>query len=127
MSYEILTIDADTTEPSMVKIFIIFDVHYIVMCIVVHLEWYRFPFQSDRKYNKLKSLKVAQMYGCVDDGVCDVMWDVVCDILCDVDAVCDGVSGGEGSGNVNWLILWCLGVLVTDWKTDGQTNGHWWL
>ena len=74
MSYEILTIDADTTEPSMVKIFIIFDVHYIVMCIVVHLEWYRFPFQSDRKYNKLKSLKVAKskyddVFNVVDVGV----------------------------------------------------------
>ena len=47
-------------------------------------------------YNKLKSLKVAQMHGCVDNGVCNTVCgmscgDVVCDVLCDV--VCDGVSG----------------------------------
>ena len=39
--------------------------------------------------NKLKSLKVAQVQGCMDDGVC--VCDVVCNAVCDVvhDAVCD--------------------------------------
>ena len=44
--------------------------------------------------NKLKSLKVAQVQGCVGDGVCvmlcdDAVCDVVCDVVCNV--VCDVV------------------------------------
>ena len=46
------------------------------------------------------------------DVVCDGVWDVVC----------DGVSGGECCGKVKWMILSCLGVLVTDWRTDEQTD-----
>ena len=46
------------------------------------------------------------------DNVCDGVWDVVC----------DGVSGGECCGKVKWMILSCLGVLVTDGRTDGRTD-----
>ena len=72
------------------------------------------------------------------DSVCDVVWwycdvilhvmlccDIVfwcmcCDVVCDGvwDVVCDGVSGGECCGKVKWMILSCLGVLVTDGRTD---------
>ena len=39
--------------------------------------------------NKLTSLKVPQMKGCVGDGVCvmlcdDAVCDVVCNVVCDV-------------------------------------------
>ena len=45
-------------------------------------------------FNKLKSLKVAQVQGCVGDGVCvmlcdDAVCNVVCDVVCNV--VCDVV------------------------------------
>ena len=61
----------------------------------------------------------------VGDGVCDGVGDVVCmwwwgDVVCD--GVDGSVSGGEDSDKVEWLILSCLGVLVTDRRTDGQTN-----
>ena len=41
-------------------------------------------------------------------------------VVCD--AMCDDVYGGEGSGKVKWSILSCLGVLVTDWQTDGRMD-----
>ena len=49
--------------------------------------------------------------------VSDVLYVVV---VCDV--VCDDMDGDEGSCKVEWLILCCLGVLVTDERTD--YNGH---
>ena len=44
---------------------------------------------TNSKLNKLKSLKVAQVQGCVGDGVCvmlcdDAVCDVVCNVVCDV-------------------------------------------
>ena len=42
--------------------------------------------------NELKSLKVAQVHGCLDECVCgDDVCYTLCDVLCD--NVCDGVSG----------------------------------
>ena len=53
----------------------------------------------ETELNKLKSLKVAQVQGCVGDGVCvmlcdDAVCDVVCDVVCNVvcDVAHDGVS-----------------------------------
>ena len=55
---------------------------------------------------------------------CVVLWSCVMMLCCDGvwDVVCDGVSGGECCGKVKWMILSCLGVLMTDWRTDGQTD-----
>ena len=42
--------------------------------------------------------------------LCDGVWNVVC----------DGVIGGKCCGKVKWMNLCCLGVLLTDWQTDGH-------
>ena len=87
-------------------------------------------------FNKLKSLKVAQVKDEMDvdeddgyDGVCDVvLWwcvmmcgDVV--LWCSV-VVCYVMSWCDVVCEMNDFKLWRG---FDDGRTDGQTNGHWWL
>jgi len=52
--------------------------------------------------NKLKSLKVAQVQGCVGDAVCVMMCLMLCVMLIVILCLmlCDGVNDGKGSGKV---------------------------